>query len=209
MPTKKATPQRKAHRADESFHVAERLYASAMTFFTRQNWAKARDAFQVFLKEYANDREIPDIADRARTHLRTCEQRLSAPPSPPSSADGWLLEGVGLANEGRTDEAIAAFEKALAGGANATHVHYARAAALAIADRQEEALEHLALAIEADPGTRFQSLTDPDFERLRETAGYVSLVEPPDEYDEDDLDDEDDDDEEEEDVLDDLDDQRQ
>jgi tetratricopeptide (TPR) repeat protein len=206
MPTRKATPQRKAHRADESFHAAERMYGAAMTLFTRQQWAKARDAFQAFLKDYSNDREIPDIADRARTHLRTCEHKLAAPPDPPATADGWLLEGVGLANQGRANEAVAAFDKALAAGAQPNHVHYARAAALAIADRNDEALEYLALAIEADPGTRFQSLSDPDFERLRETAGYVSLVEPPDDYD-DDGEDEDDDDEER--SFDDLDDQRQ
>lgn len=179
MPTRKASPARKAPREDEAFAAAQQSYGAAMTLFTRQNWAKARDAFQSFLADHAEDREIPDIVDRARTHLRTCEARLASPPEPPATGEGWLREGVGLANLGRTDDALAALERALAGGANPAHVHYAKAAALAISDRHEEALSSLSLAIEADPGTRYQSLADPDFERLRETAGYVALVEPP------------------------------
>jgi tetratricopeptide (TPR) repeat protein len=198
MPTKKASPQRRAHhREDETFHAAEKSYAAAMTLYTRQNWAKAREAFNVFLKDHGENREFTDISDRARTHLLVCDHKLAPPPAPPTSADEWLLEGVGQANRGEIDAALVSLDHALAGGAPAGRVYYARAAALALANRAEEALADLAKALEEDPNARFHSLADPDFESLRETAGYVSLVEPPhgtyeggDYDDEDDVDDE-------------------
>lgn len=180
MPTKKATPQRKPrHRENESFQAVESAYAAAMSLFTHQNWSRARDAFQSFLKQHGGDREFADIADRARTHLLACEHRLAPPPPEPRTAEEWLLAGVVYANQRRTDDAVAALDRALADGASPVRTYYVRAAALAAADRHEEALEDLARAIEIDPNIRFQSLLDPDFERLRETAGYVALVEPP------------------------------
>jgi tetratricopeptide (TPR) repeat protein len=203
MPTRKATPQRKPHhREDETFHAAEKSYAAAMTFFTRQNWPKAQEAFHAFLKDHGDNREFPDMVDRARTHLKACDQRLAPPPPDPTTADEWLIEGVSRANCGDIEPALVALDRALAGGAPPARVHYARAAALALVDRNDEALADLAKALEADPSTRFHSLADPDFEQLRETAGYVALIEPPQSYDADDLEDDDIDDEE---VNDDLD----
>ncbi len=198
MPTKKASPQRRAHhREDETFHAAEKSYAAAMTLYTRQNWAKAREAFDAFLKEHGENREFTDISDRARTHLRVCDHKLAPPPAAPTGADEWLIEGVGQANRGEVDAALVSLDHALAGGAPAGRVYYARAAALALADRTEEALADLAKALEEEPNARFHSLADPDFEKLRETAGYVALVEPPhgmydgaDYDDDDDIDDE-------------------
>ncbi len=180
MPSKKASPTRKPrHRENESFHAAMSAYAEAMTLFTQRNWRGARDAFTSLLKQHGDSGEFADIADRARTHIRACDRRLAPAAPSPTTAEEWLLSGVVLANQGATDDALAALEHARAAGAPPARVHYARAAALAAADRNEEALADLARAIEADPTVRFQSLLDPDFERLRETAGYVALVEPP------------------------------
>ncbi len=180
MPPKKASPTRKPrHRENESFHAAMSAYAEAMTLFTQRNWRGARDAFASLLKQHGDSGEFADIADRARTHIRACDRRLAPAAAAPTTAEEWLLSGVVLANQRATDDALAALEHALAAGAPPARVHYARAAALAAADRNEEALADLARAIEVDPTVRFQSLLDPDFERLRETAGYVALVEPP------------------------------
>ena len=180
MPTKKASPQRKPrHQENASFQAALGDYAAAMELFTRQDWPKAKDAFQHFLHKHGENREFTDFADRARTHLRACDGKLSPPAPTPSGAQEWLIAGVALANQGRADEALVALDRALLEGAPEARTRYARAAALAGADRNEEALVDLARAIEVEPSIRFQSLLDPDFERLRETAGYVALVEPP------------------------------
>lgn len=194
MPAKKATPQRKPHhKEDESFHAAEKAYSAAMGFYTRQNWSKAREAFGAFLEAHGTDREFTDMAERARTHLRVCERRVAPAEKPkPENADGWLLQGVVLSNEGDIEGALHSLQQALDLGATPSRVHYTRAAALALAGRHEESLEDLAKAIEDEPSYRYQSLADPDFEQLRETAGYVALVEPPHGADDDDdIDDED------------------
>lgn len=180
MAQKKATPQRKPHhREDEAFHAAERAYAAAMQHFTRQNWAKAREAFGAFLDAHQSRREFADIVDRARSHQRVCEAKLAPAPADPTTAEEWLLAGVAQANRGDGTNAARSLDRALALGAPAARVHYARAAALSIAGRHDEALADLAKAIEADPANRFYSISDPDFEDLRELAGYVALVEPP------------------------------
>ncbi|MDQ7088212.1 MAG: hypothetical protein Q9Q13_10305 [Acidobacteriota bacterium] len=67
----------------------------------------------------------------------------------------------------------------MASGAEEAKVYYARAATLAAAERNDEAMESLRLALAADPENRNFALGDPDFERLRELAGFVELVEPP------------------------------
>lgn len=180
MPTKKASPQRKPHhREDEAFHAAEKSYGVAMAFFTKQNWAKARDSFRSFIEDEQGRREFADIVDRARSHLRVCENKLAPPPADPTDAEGWLLAGVAQSNRGDSHAAIESLDRAAAMGAPAARVYYARAAALAVAGRHDEALADLEKAIDGDPASRYYSLTDPDFEDLRETAGYVSLVEPP------------------------------
>ncbi len=196
MPTRKASPQRKPHhRQDEAFAAAETSYAAAMTLFTRHNWAKARDAFKAFLDENKSRREFSDMVDRAESHMRVCEAKLAPAAADPTSAEEWLLQGVAQSNAGESEAAVASLDRALDLGADPARVHYARSAALAVAGRHDDALVDLEKAIDADPANRFYSLTDPDFEDLRETAGYVSLVEPPrNGEDDDDMDDEDDDD---------------
>ena len=196
MPTKKATPQRKPHhRENESFQAAEKSYAAATQLFAKQSWAKARDAFNSFLKEHGANKEITDMLDRARTLARIAASKLSAPPVvEPTSPEEWLLQGVGAANEGRADDALKAFAKAEAGGVPAPQVNYARAAALALGARADEALEALSKAVEADAQLRHQAVSDPDFESLRDLPNFSSLIESPREA-EDDLDEEADEDE--------------
>ncbi|MBP7146688.1 MAG: hypothetical protein KBD01_04020 [Acidobacteria bacterium] len=194
MPTRKSTASsRKTAHAREVFAVAEKSFAQAMDLYLRQrDWQRAREAFAGFLNEYGHERDVDDMSDRARVHLASCERKLAAEPPAPGDAAEWLVRAVFLSNSGDIDGALDAFRHAEEQGVAPGRLHYAKAAALALAERNDEALEELRLAIEADPNNRAHSLGDPDFERLRETAGYVELVEPP--MDEFDYDDEEDDD---------------
>ena len=203
MPSRKATASSRSRTSHghEAFAAAEGLYAEAMeSFLLRRDWKHAAFGFRAFLDKYGTERDLAEIADRARVHLAACEQKLAPDAPAPVTADEWLRHGVSLANGGLAEEALGAFDKAEAMGFSVGRVHYARAAALALDGRLDDALDQLKLAIAADPEHRAHSLGDPDFERLRETAGYVALVEPPDADlgdDYDDLDDEDFEDDEE------------
>ncbi len=203
MPSRKttATGRNRTSHGHEAFAAAEGLYAEAMeSFLRKRDWRLAASGFRAFLDKYGTERDLAEIADRARVHLTACEQKLAPDAPAPVTADEWLRHGVSLANGGQVEEALGAFDQAESLGFSVGRVHYARAATLALDGRLDDALNQLKLAIEVDPEHRAHSLGDPDFERLRETAGYVALVEPPDsdlgdEYD--DLDDDDFDDDEE------------
>lgn len=185
MSTRKTAPVRSAPRSHESFLAAETTYREAMALFIhKRDWARAREAFTAFLVQYGTERDVAEMADRARVHLRTCEEKLAPPPAAPRTAEEWMLQGVAMANTQQTDEALHAFDQARVLGATMEKVEYARAAVLSVAERYDEALEALRKAIEGNPDNRVFSLADPDFERLRETAGYVALVDPPTEFDE-------------------------
>lgn len=180
MPTRKAVPTRKAPRSHEAFVVSENAYRDAMNLYLqKRDWPKARDAFRTYIESYKDERDVAEMVDRARVHLAACEDKLAPAAVAPKNADEWMLQGVAASNLGQTDEALAAYSKAGEMGAPRDKVEYARAAVLSMAERQEEALEALKVAIELNRDNRVFSLSDPDFERLRETAGYVALVDPP------------------------------
>ncbi len=167
------------------YRKAEAAYAEAMqTYLGKRDWAKAARAFEAFIEQFASRLDVSEFVDRARLHLEACQVRLADAPKDPQDGEGWLLRGIWLANSGRLDDALVAFDRALGAGAPAARVHYARAAGLAIGERLEDALTSLRAAIDADPINRAYSLGDPDFERLRETAGYAAMVDPPEARDE-------------------------
>jgi tetratricopeptide (TPR) repeat protein len=163
----------------ETFAVALEAYETAIQPFHQRDWDVASGLLEAFVAEYTGKPDVSEMVDRARTHILACRRKSSEAPAEPSSPEEWLYEGVSLANKGHTDEALESLNRAVEGDLPAGRVDYVRAAALAIAERHDEALRYLARAIEAEPDNRAFSLSDPDFERLRETAGYVALVEPP------------------------------
>lgn len=203
MPSRKATASSRSRvsHGHEAFAAAEGLYAEAMeSYLIKRDWKHAAAGFRAFLDKFGTERDLAEMADRARVHLAGCDEKLAPDAPAPVSAEEWLRHGVSLANGGRANDALAAFDQAEALGFAVGRVHYARAAALALDGRLDDALNQLRLAIAADPEHRAHSLGDPDLERLRETAGFVALVEPPDsdlDDDYDDLDDEDFEDDEE------------
>ncbi|GEM_PF-2832255 len=184
MPAKKTTAKKMTNEGAVIHERALQEYGAAMRLFAgKQDWAKAQQAFTAFLDKYGDVREALEMADRARIHLDLCRQHTEPKKVVPSTGEEWMVEAVVLANEGRTDdclEALAAAEKA---GADLARVLYVKAAALSVAERREEALEALAAAIEADPENRIQALQDRDIDNIREMAGYVQLVEPPEDED--------------------------
>ncbi len=199
MPSRKATATSRSRTSQghEAFAAAEGLYAEAMkSYLLKRDWTHAATGFRAFLDKYGTERDLAELADRARVHLIACERKLAPDAPAPVTAEEWLRHGVSLANAGRAADALRAFDKAEGLGFAVGRVHYARASALALDGQLDEALAQLKLAIGVDAEHRAHSLGDPDFERLRETAGYVALVEPP-EDDYDDLDDEDFEDDEE------------
>ena len=183
MPARKSSSpvksKKMASKNEETFMIALGEYSDAMKVFHERDWERSRKSFDAFVAKYDGNHEASELVDRARCHGTACEARLSPESSEPSSGSEWLMHGIARANDGDCDEALDALEQAASLGAPEPKVRYVRAAALAVASRNDEAIEELARAIDLDPDNRAFSLGDPDFERLREMAGYVALVEPP------------------------------
>lgn len=178
MATRKSS--RRPPKDVETYTVALAAYDAAMKALHDRNWKRAGELLSSFVNEFSDKADISEMVDRARLHLASCDARQAAPADNPATGNEWLLAAVCAANDGNLERALASLDEAANQGVPPSRTEYVRAAALASADRNDEALASLARAIEADPENRAFSLGDPDFERLRETAGYVSLVEPPD-----------------------------
>ena len=183
MPARKSSsPARsktKAAESQETFTVALSDYADAMKIFHERDWKRSKNAFDAFVEKYDGSHGASELVDRARAHGAACDERLAPEAGEPETGGEWLMLGIKSANDGDCDQALVALDRASALGAPESKVRYVRAAALAVAGRNDEAVAELARAIELDPDNRAFSLGDPDFERLREMAGYVALVEPP------------------------------
>lgn len=162
-----------------AFADCEKLYDEAMKAFAKnRDFQTAHDLFFRLVSTYGHEHEVSEFVDRARVHLRTCERQLGMTGWQPKNGEEWLLQGVLLSNEGRFGDAVEAYDRALDTGADPAKVHYVKAAALAMSERPDDAIAELRQALAADPETRAFALGDPDFERLREHASFVSLVEP-------------------------------
>ena len=113
----------------------------------------------------------------------------------PNHAENYNGLGICYAMQGNYAEAERQFREAVRLRPGHSGAQSNLGNALGAQNRLEEAIPHYQKALEADPNVRFHSLADPDFEHLRESAGYVALVEPPRSYDDefgagDDIDDE-------------------
>ena len=92
---------------------------------------------------------------------------LAGMPFRPSPWEAWL-EAAPFLESGQLDYGIAVFERALAEHPGNPNVLYNLACFEALAGRREEALDHLAEAIAADPRTREWAQSDADFDSVRD-----------------------------------------
>jgi tetratricopeptide (TPR) repeat protein len=161
------TPEEIAYRAT----VAR--FESAVRLFNENHFAKARGAF-----ERVAGAATPDLAQRAKVYLNICKQRLSRPAVNLKTADEHYNYGVQLANQGNLAEAEQHLTKALKLAPNCDYIHYALASTSALQDRAEDALAHLAHAIELNGRSRYLAQNDPDFSSLGEDPRFTELLYP-------------------------------
>jgi tetratricopeptide (TPR) repeat protein len=165
-----ATGSEKVH-IDVRYQVAIRNFEIAARAFQRQNYAKAKEVFEKLASG-----EVSEVAERARVHLRLCEQRLGrSTPGPKTSEDYYTL-GVGELNARRLDAAVEHLTKAQKLNGSRDHIRYALAAAHALRGNAEVALEHLQAAIQLRSENRIQARHDEDFQGLAHDPRFRSLV---------------------------------
>ena len=151
-----------------------KVYEEALKQFQQQKYHKAKQAFEKVLEGPGGE-----LSDRARVHLRICEQRISRPPLPlVKSAEDHYTHGVALMNLGRWDEAREHFDRALKASPRADHIVYAMAALDCLTGEADAALEKLKLAIQLRPENRYHARNDEDFSFLQEDPRFTELLYP-------------------------------
>jgi tetratricopeptide (TPR) repeat protein len=156
---------------DAVFHTAVKNFELGARAFHKQNYGKAKEIFE----KLASSR-VAGVAERARVHLRLCEQKLSRPVPPPKKPEELYALGVGALNLRRLDDAIVYLNKAQKSAPKLEHISYALAAAYSLRGDAEDALLHLKAAINLRPQNRIQAKRDEDFQGLAMDARFRDLV---------------------------------
>ena len=167
-----ARPQKEI--LDPRIQQQVKLYDEAMRDFNAQRFARAKQLFEKVSGGFGSE-----LADRARVHMRICEQRLERNANhAPRSAEENYHAGIAMMNLGRWDEAREFLEKARKQAPKAEHVFYALAALDSMTGEAEGALANLKRAIELRPDNRYHARNDEDFQFLLEDPRFTELLYP-------------------------------
>jgi len=152
-----------------------RQYETAMKLLYSHEYDKAKAAFERIISTLADDKEV---LERAKIHLKLCEQKIARKPPAPRTLDEHYDLAVALMNEGKYDEAVDHFGRALKSNPKCDYVIYALAAMNSRTGNVEAALNNLQTAITLRPENRFLAQRDADFEPLKQDARFISMVFP-------------------------------
>jgi len=152
---------------------AVRAFEQAVKLFNRQEFERAREAFQALIERFPAEAEV---LARARAYLAICEQKLRTPRPVPRTAEALYDQGIIELNRGHIASAIAYFEKALKLDPRADHAVYALAAAYARGGQAEKAIAALRQAIAMRETYRLHARRDPDFFSLCANPEFQRLV---------------------------------
>ncbi|HLI30115.1 MAG TPA: tetratricopeptide repeat protein [Terriglobia bacterium] len=159
--------------SEAQFAAAVKSYEAAVRYIQKQNYDKAKEILERLVSNAP-----AEVADRARVHLRLCEQKLHPPTKPLKSAEDFYVAGVSEMNARRLERSLEYLAKAEKLEPKREEIQYALAAAYAIQGDAEAALEHLRKSIELRPQNRFQARQDEDFDLLAADSRFLSLVNP-------------------------------
>ena len=153
--------------------AAVKNYETGARFFQKQNYEKAEEIFEKLVNG-----PVREVADRARVHLRLCEQKLSRQTLVPKSGEDFYTLGVAALNSRNLDLVIAHLARANRMEHDQEHIRYSLAAAYALQGNTNAALAHLAAAIALRPANRIQARKDEDFTSLAADPRFGHLVSP-------------------------------
>jgi tetratricopeptide (TPR) repeat protein len=158
-------------RIDAQYQTAVRNFETAVRAFQKQNYDKAAEIFEKLVNS-----ETREVAERARVHLRLCQQRTGRAAPAPRSAEEFYTLGVACLNARNLELAVEQLSKADKLKPNQDHIRYALAAAHALQGNADAAIEHLAAAVTLRPENRIQARRDEDFQRLVSDLRFRRLL---------------------------------
>lgn len=172
---KTAGAKRPAPRHSDTYEAALKDYGGALGLLRKNDFAAAMKGFEAIIAAHADE---PELVDRARVYRDVCARRLATEPPDSDDPQHRYRRAVVLTNEGRLEEAIELLGRVLAAAPNDASALYVRASALALQGRSEPSVIDLRKAVSIDPTIRFQAANDPDFDRIRDDAAFIDVIEP-------------------------------
>ena len=166
-------PVRAPH--SEAYETALTAYGVALDLLRKKDFAAALPRFRVVESQNRNE---PELADRCRTYATLCERKLAPPAAAPQSTEERYYLAILRGNQGRHDEAASLLDQALAAEPSSPRVLYARASIRALQGKTELAVADLRVALAGEPLLRHQAANDPDYERIRNEAAFIDVIEP-------------------------------
>ena len=120
----------------------------------------------------------PEILERSRVYLTVCARNCAESSLSFATAEEQYDYAVSLLNTGAYEEARDQFESILNASPQADFAHYGMALLSSMTGQAEEALDHLARAIEFNPANRIQARSDPDFVDMADDPRFTELLYP-------------------------------
>ena len=149
-------------------------YEEALTLFQQQKFQRAKQSLERVLEGPSQE-----LGERARVHIRICDQRISRPAVPVlKSAEDHYTQGVALMNLGRWDDAREHLDRARKAAPKADHIVYAMAVLDCLTGEADSAMDNLKIAIQLRPENRYHARNDEDFAFLQEDPRFTELLYP-------------------------------
>jgi tetratricopeptide (TPR) repeat protein len=158
-------------RRNQQYASALRNFDSASRLFRKQEYGKAKEIFERLAATAP-----PELAERARLHLRLCESRTRRRGPLPKTATDYYVMGVAELNSRHLEAAVGYLDRADQLQPEREEIKYALAAAHALQGHVEEALTHLEATVALRPANSFQARQDEDFAPLADDPRFRALV---------------------------------
>ena len=159
-----------------AYEAAVEQFATAFALFLKGQFAEARPLFESVAEAATPDEPI--LSYRARTYASICGGKIGSPAPGGDDADTLYHRGVVAANAGRLDEAWSLLDKALGHRPNDASILYARASVRGLQGSAEGAAAELKKSVALEPKFRFQAASDSDFDKVRDEAAFIDIIEP-------------------------------
>jgi tetratricopeptide (TPR) repeat protein len=152
--------------------AARKEYEKGTTALQKKKFEEAEKHFRALLDGFGDEKEL---ADRARLYLAVCQRRTKAPARPAAEGEDVYYAALVEKNRKNFQAAIEQLKKPSRMNSDG-RVPYLMACCYAQLNEVDSALESLERAIAEDEGSRALARRDPDFEPLRESAGFQKLT---------------------------------
>ena len=162
-------------RVNPARSASLKQYETAVKMLYAQEFEKAKILFEKIIGANEEDKEL---VERARIHIKLCEQKIARKIASPRTVDEHYNLAIAFYNQSRYEETFEHLRKALKYDPACDYVFYALAAASCKTGDLETALRDLREAINLKPENRFLAQRDEDFSPLKEDSRFISMVFP-------------------------------